>query len=248
MTKAIPFRKAMILLALVSTLQVVAKAQKIEMKSMRTIPGSKEGFVSLEWGSGETISKQGVTVKFELMVDDKGIPSGYRFEESGFKSLKAGDRIAFFIKGLEYSSSGMGAARDKSGDKLWKTISYPSLKGAWKTITIESITPSGDEVRIDVGEELNLEGGKSVKQLKLTSKDGYLIDTPATGTASGDDETAKGASESVASNAGAASATKGGIPLWGWMAGIAALLGLAALALIWMRKGVKREETREIES
>lgn len=155
------------------------EAQKLEVTSLRTIPGGSEGMVSLEWGSGEAVSESGAKVEFELLVDGDGQPSGYRLAEAAVRELKAGERIPFFIRSLETRSAGFGRpATDRSGAPLLATMSYPSVRGAWKTVTIESVGQVGDEIRVSVREELQLADGRAIKELRFRSEEAYLIDVP----------------------------------------------------------------------
>ena len=228
-----------LIMAVLATLSLSgrAEAQKIEVKSMQTVPGSKEGFVSLEWGSGEAVSKQGSKVKFELSVDSKGIPSGYKFEERAAKSLKAGEQIPLFIRNLKVKSSGFDAATDESGARLMGTISYPPFEGAWKVVIIESVSQSGDEVLINVREELKLADGRAIKELRFLSKEGYLLNAPAPEVAKSEKaDQAQGDSTDAA-----ALPAKPAIPLWGWIAGGGALIALILIITLRIRTKSKRK-------
>lgn len=150
---------------------VEAAAQEFRVTQLKMAPDG-----SMEWSSGWTVSKSGVVVKFQSIVDLNGKIVNYRLERAPIETLKSGDRIALYIARIKVSGS-FPNFRDDSGEKVVASFGRP---GAWRVVTINSISPTAAGLTIKIKEKLNLEKTKSVSELKLQDKNGYLTDVTGT--------------------------------------------------------------------
>ena len=162
----------MFLCFLALTLGALATAgQEMRSKTMVSIPAGPDT-VTFTVDRGETVSKNGVVVKFEPELVKTGLMVGYQYEAATFDTLKPGDQIAIFIHGLSYGI-GYGGAKDDTGARVFWGTFGTHLKGAFKPITIESMKRVGSTVTIAFSENAVLDDKKSVKAIKLSLRGGW---------------------------------------------------------------------------
>jgi hypothetical protein len=148
-----------------------AAGQEMRSKTMVSIPTGPDT-VTFTVDRGETVSKNGVVVKFEPEIAKTGLMVGYQYEAASFDTLKPGDQIAIFIHGLSYGIS-YGGARDDTGARVFWGTFGTHLKGAFKPITIESMKRVGSTVTIAFTENAVLDDKKTVKAIKLALRSGW---------------------------------------------------------------------------
>lgn len=139
-------------------------AQEIRVRSEMVL---KEADNQLIWRDGETVSKKKVVLKFEAHRDQDGKFAGYKYADGAIEALKSGDKIMLYMRGIsliEYKGTLQGFVAGKSGN------------GAWKAVTIESVNRAGDNVEVNIKEEIKLDGGQSKKKLDFSVIDGYLVE------------------------------------------------------------------------
>ena len=104
-----------------------AAGQEMRSKTMVSIPTGPDT-VTFTVDRGETVSKNGVVVKFEPELSKTGLMVGYQYEAATFDTLKPGDQIAIFIHGLSYGI-GYGGARDDTGARVFLGHVWYTSKG-----------------------------------------------------------------------------------------------------------------------
>ena len=145
--------------------------QEMRSKTMVSIPTGPDE-VTFTVDRGETVSKNGVVVKFEPELGKTGLIVGYQYEAVTFDTLKIGDQIPIFIHRLSYGI-GYGGARDDTGAKVFWGTFGTHLKGAFKPITIESMKRVGSTVTVAFTENAVLDDKKTVKAIKLSRRGGW---------------------------------------------------------------------------
>jgi hypothetical protein len=146
---------------------VEAGAQEFRVTQLKIAPDG-----SMDWHSGSTVSKSGVVVKFQSVVDPSGKIVNYRVERAPVETLKSGDRIALYITRIKVTGS-FGNFRDEAGEKV---LASPGRPGGWRVVTIESVAPTTAGLTVKIKEKLNLEKIKSVSELTFQDKNGYVTD------------------------------------------------------------------------
>lgn len=172
-----PFRLSGLLFVFCFGLHSPVAAQKLTTTQMKLL-----GDGSLVWNAGSTVSRDGVAVKFELIVDTANNAKGYRFERVTLERLKSGDRIALYLMKIKYSGS-FGNYRDDSGEKVF---AGGAIAGAWKTVTIDSVKTMPKGIEILVKETIKLQGDKTVTKLEFGAEErGFVTDLTASEPAGG---------------------------------------------------------------
>jgi len=140
--------------------------QKIMMRSQLVLnkADGNEGLLVL--GSGETISKKGVALKFEAYHNSNITFAGYKYLANNIDSIKSGDKILLFVRDIDVLNN--------SGQILGYIDA--KVKGAWKSIPVESITHYDNKIRIISKNDIKLVGGQAIKQLDYSIVDGYLFE------------------------------------------------------------------------
>ncbi|HUF79539.1 MAG TPA: hypothetical protein VMN03_00265 [Burkholderiales bacterium] len=191
-----------------------ALAQELRITRLRTLPAGKspdgKDMVTLTTDAGETVSKNGVVVPYELFLAGEK-PGGLRFERAPLMSLKAGDQIRMYVTGLEPEPFG-GDPTSEAG-------------GVWKLVTIAGLKESGGRVHFEFQEKLKRKDGSFTQEVVLTAQDKYLVSASA--------ESAAGAPPAAAAPGRAWSLSD--VPLWGWIAVLAVALG-GVLVILLRRK------------
>src|SRR5262245_37027198 len=165
--------------AMLAVLCGSAGAQKLSTEGLAFIDDDGDGMASPAPSSGETISRSGVKIKYSLANDKDQKPIAYTLSEPGVKALKPGDRVALFVKDVDYPRS---ALFDPTADKsILSVFPHATLDGAWKIVTIDSIIQVGDEVGVQVKETLKFKNGQTTNELRFVSKEGQLFDVRTPG-------------------------------------------------------------------
>lgn len=158
--------KVFLLISLTLTcLATVAAAQSIKVKSLRINPDGQ-----LVWNAGETLSKQGISVRFETHME-AGKFAGYKLANADITAWKSGDRVLLYIRGIKYTG-GFGKYHDPSGAKV-----FGDEAGGFREVTLDSVKRTGDRVVVGFLEEIELADGRKVKQLELPVVEGFLLPT-----------------------------------------------------------------------
>ena len=141
-----------------------AAAQELKIRQMRM---QSDG--QLVWSAGATISKGGVSIPFDShMVDKKFV--GFKLESAATETLKPGDLVLLYFPGLKVTGDHPKDRRDATGAKV-----FANSDGAWRAVTIESVSRAGARVVISFKEELTLNNGQKIKRLESRTVDGFLL-------------------------------------------------------------------------
>lgn len=189
-------------------------AQELRITRMRMMPAGKSAdgkeWTTLVTDAGETVSKSGVVVPYELYLAGEK-PGGFRFERAPLMSLKAGDQVRMYVPGLEPEPFG-GDPTSEAG-------------GVWKLVTVGGFKESGGRFVLEIKEQLKRKDGSSTQQIVFTVKDKFL-----------ESERAAAGQESAAAPASAPgrSWSMSDVPLWGWLAVLVVALG--GIIVVFLRR------------
>lgn len=114
-----------------------------------------EGF--LVTAEGITKSKNGVSVKYEVVLDAQRSFAGYKYAAKEMETLGAGDHIALFIKGVE-------PPRMQS-----------FLRGNWTLVTVKEVTHRSGQTVLTLSEDVALSGGDKLNELHFEALEGFLV-------------------------------------------------------------------------
>jgi hypothetical protein len=195
----------------------VAVAQELRITRMRTVPAGKsptgEPTVYIVTDAGETVSKSGVVVPYELYLAGEK-PAGFNFERAPLMSLKAGDRLRMYVTGLAPEPFG-GDPTSEAG-------------GVWKLVTVAGLRESGNRVYLETQERLKRKDGSFTQEIAFTAKDKFL--------ASESEVAAPAAASEKAVEAPARAFSMSDVPLWAWIAALAVALGGIVAVILLRRK------------
>ena len=192
-----------------------AWAQELRVTRMRMMPAGKspdgKDTVTLVTDAGETVSKSGVVVPYELYLAGEK-PGGFRFEREPLMSVKAGDQLRMYVTGLEPEPFG-GDPTSEAG-------------GVWKLVTVAGFKESGGRVTLEITEQLKRKDGGSTQEIVFTVKDKFLESESAA------------AGEETAATAGSTPGrawSMSDVPLWGWIAVLVVAIG-GIIAVVFLRR------------
>jgi hypothetical protein len=199
-----------------------AWAQELRVTRMRMMPAGKspdgKDTVTLVTDAGETVSKSGVVVPYELYLAGEK-PGGFRFERAPLISLKAGDQIRMYATGLEPEPFG-GDPTSEAG-------------GVWKLVTVAGFKESGSHVILEITEQLKRKDGSSTQQIVFNVKDKFL-----------ESESVEAGQESAAAPASTPGRawSMSDVPLWGWLAVLVVAVG-GIIAVVSLRRKPAAKDT-----
>lgn len=202
------------IVVMLALLASAAWAQELRVTRMRMMPAGKspdgKDTVTLVTDAGETVSKNGVVVPYELFLAGEK-PGGFRFERASLLSLKAGDQIRMYVTGLEPEPIG-GDPTSEAG-------------GVWKLVTVAGFKESGSRVVLDISEPLKRKDGSSTQQIVFHAKDKFL-----------ESESVAAGQESAAAPASTPGRpwSMSDVPLWGWVAVLAVAIG--GIIVVFLRR------------
>lgn len=158
-------------------------AQEVKSKTRMSVPSEREGFDMFTIDKGELVSLKGTIVTFGPEIDQKGVLMGYKYDAKGLEGIVEGDTIPLFIHDLDYSLDPRGGGcLDTENKKVDGCVYAPSIKGAFKPVTVKSNRKSGNSLVIVLSQPVKLGKGALVEDLRFVSKEGwYLFQRPRDG-------------------------------------------------------------------
>jgi len=130
--------------------------------------------------AGVTTSGRGVEVPFEAITGPLETIRGYKYNKTALGSLKPGAQIPLYIRNLKFSIEFGRGCTDETGDTLSGCNSEPPARGAWKTVTLESVELAADaaSLKLTFAEEAILRTGAKVRTLEFVAEGDWFVPRP----------------------------------------------------------------------
>ena len=130
--------------------------------------------------AGVTTSGRGVEVPFEAITGPLETIRGYKYNKTALGSLKPGAQIPLYIRNLKFSIEFGRGCTDETGDTLSGCNSEPPARGAWKTVTLESVELAADtaSLKLTFAEEAILRTGAKVRTLEFVAEGDWFVPKP----------------------------------------------------------------------
>lgn len=133
-----------------------------------------KGTLTSTWGTGEVISRDGATVRFEAYEEPEDVFAGYKLASADLGALKPGDQVLMHFRGLKFTGDWKSGFQDSSGAKVFRAPG-----GGWRVVTITSVRRAAGRATVAIKEAVELEDGSKVSRLECQVTDGWCSLAPA---------------------------------------------------------------------
>ncbi len=147
-------------------------AQRVRATGFKMNPDSGTAFLA-----GVTSSSGGVDVSFEAISGPNETIRGYKYNKAALGSLRPGAQIPLYVPNLKFSIEFGRGCTDETGDTLSGCNSEPPARGAWKTVTLDSVelSPDSTNLKLTFAEEAILRTGAKVRTLEFIAEGDWFV-------------------------------------------------------------------------
>ncbi|MCI0655589.1 MAG: hypothetical protein L0170_00780, partial [Acidobacteria bacterium] len=169
-----------IVLGLLASLAAVALLPEANAQRVRATGFKMNADSSTVFLAGVTSSGVGVEVPFQAITGPNETIRGYKYDKAALSSLKPGALIPLYIRNLKFSIEFGQGCTDETGEPLSGCNSEPPARGAWKTVTLESVELSADaaSLKLIFAEDVILRGGAKLRTLEFVAEGDWFVPKP----------------------------------------------------------------------